>query len=154
QSLSENIINQNFRSRLEPDANTLLYYNFDGFQTSQNVADLSGNFLSGRLVNPDSITVAASVDSVTYSLSENANSGDSVGLAIGYSADISSITFSKIGGSTSSVNIDPTTGVISVSLSAILDYETDSILYLTYEVNKTIDGLKDTATVSIRLINE
>jgi hypothetical protein len=95
------------------------------------------------------------VDPKTFSLDENAANGTVVGTATATDPDGNTITYSITGGNTGNAfQIDPVTGVITVSTSSAVDFENTPIFNLT--VTATDNGFPPaagTGTVTINLNN-
>ena len=90
------------------------------------------------------------ISDVTFNLAENSPNGTFVGAIEASDADVDTLTYTILTGNTDQAfGLNVSTGVLSVTTSTALDYETKPIFTLIVEVS---DGaLSDSATVTINL---
>lgn len=123
------------------------------------VTDNGSPALSGAAaiaVNLLNINEAPVVNAATFSLAENTGMGTSVGIVVASDPDAGqSRTFAITAGNTNNAfSINPTTGVITVSNTAALNYESTPIFNLTVTVTDNGTPAKSaSAAVRVNLTN-
>jgi large repetitive protein len=99
----------------------------------------------------DPANSAPTVVSQSFSTAENSLAGTVIGTATASDLDGNALTYSLTGTGASNFTINPTTGQITVSNSAALDFETTPVYNLTLNVNDgTVIG---TAALTINITN-
>ena len=100
---------------------------------------------------------APQIDDQSFAIAENSSNGTQVGTVTATDPDAGqTLTFSITSGNTNNAfGINPTTGVLTVANSAVLDYETNPVFSLTVQVQDNGQGsLTDQATVTVNITDQ
>jgi VCBS repeat-containing protein len=126
------------------------YYGSDSFTYRPNDGAADGNITTVNLnINP--INDAPALNGATFSIPENSPAGTVVGTVSGTDVDGNALSYSLEAGNTGGTfAIDPQSGQITVTDSALLDYETTPQFVLTVRATDP-GGLFADATVTVDL---
>ncbi len=110
-----------------------------------------GTDIATVTINVLAANTAPTVAAQSFSTAENSLAGTVIGTATASDLDGNALTYSLTGTGASNFTINPTTGQITVSNVAVLDFETSPIYNLTLNVN---DGtVTSTAALTINMTN-